>query len=85
MASFTNKFKVKDRVICVRQTEPIANMQVNDTGVVFKADASWKKYGVKIDGKEAEHSACWMRENDIESLKEYRLKLIKTKIKGGKL
>ncbi|MFA5015382.1 MAG: hypothetical protein WC549_07570 [Actinomycetota bacterium] len=85
---FTFKFKRGDAVICVKQREPLANMQPGDTGIVSEIDVPYKKYVVQVDGKINPHNGrpceCYMSEFELmtshsqqQKFMDDRLKLIK--------
>jgi len=66
MVDFMNKFKLGDKVICIKKTNELANMQPKDTGTVFEVNTYFKKYEVKIDNKSRGNDTCFMRECEID-------------------
>lgn len=62
---FTNKFKIGDKVICIKKQNKYANMQLNDTGRIIEVEEDWKKYNVKISNKRPGNNKCCMRENEL--------------------
>jgi hypothetical protein len=64
---FTGKFKVGDEVFCIKQDEPLVNMQVGDRGTIKKVDLKFKRYETEIIGRQPPYNNCDMREAEIET------------------